>query len=120
MPGSTKDRRDAASFQRRLLGLCKYTVSHLQGRADLVRMAGATAQTPGAVLWGLRLLAAAGQIGLVEENEETVRVTPPGPDAPTSEVTREEAQAALLLALSEASAYRQFARRAALDSILGE
>ena len=110
--------QDPARFQHRLLGLGKYTVSQLQGRADLVRLAGATAQTPGAVLAGLRLLAAGGHIGLIEDNGETVQVLPPTPDMSAPLLNEDEAQAALLVALNEARAYRQFARRAALDSVL--
>lgn len=101
---------------RELLGLCRYTLSHLEGCVDLDRMAGTTGLTREAILWGLRLLAAENVIGL-SESDEGVTIDQPNPEA-ASAYNALEAREAFELLSAESDSYRRFHRRADLTSLL--
>ncbi|NPV65667.1 MAG: single-stranded-DNA-specific exonuclease RecJ [Anaerolineae bacterium] len=101
---------------RELLGLCRYTLSHLAGHADLDRMAGAIGLTREAILWGLRLLAAENVIGL-SESDEGVTIDQPHPTSKT-QYDALEAREAFQFLSAESDSYRRFHRRADLTSLL--
>ncbi len=103
------------TFLTRLLGLCKYTISHREGQMDLDALAGAAAQTAEAVYWGLRVLAAKGAI-CMEERGEDIQVAPPGTCPSIND--EQEAEATLRALLAEAAAYRTFFSRAPADTLL--
>ncbi len=107
---------DVNRLRKELLGLCRYTLSHLDGRADLDRLAGALGLSHETLLWGLRLLAGEGSICLVE-HEDHVLIGRPDPAVP-SEYEAGEAREALLFHLREADNFRRFHRRANLASLL--
>ncbi|GAB4527463.1 MAG: single-stranded-DNA-specific exonuclease RecJ [Anaerolineae bacterium] len=106
-------------FLRRLMGLCKYTVRHKSGQADLLKMAAATAQTVAAIQWGLRLLAAKNVILLTDQGgSDTVEITAPSTPQQTSPHDEQEAEAVLHSLLAESAAYRTFFRRASTTALL--
>ncbi len=107
---------DANRERKELLGLCRYTLSHFEGRADLDRMAGARGLSREALLWGLRLLATENSISLVE-HDESVDMDQPDPVA-TPQYDAQEAAEAFKYELREAESYRNLLRRADLASVL--
>lgn len=103
-------------FVRRLAALCKYTLSHRSGETGLELLASAAGQTVEVVYWGLRLLVAGGQITMREQDDRVILAPGVGRGDPQAEA---EAQAALRIRFAEVSAFRQFARRVPLESLLG-
>jgi len=105
-------------LMRRLAGLVKFAIAHYDGLLDepaLARMAAQTAQRPATVRWGLRWLAAQGQVTL-EERPEGWRVAPgTGKGDPA---TAQEAGARLVELLRETSAYRAYVRSADPHALL--
>ncbi len=101
---------------RELLGLCRYTLTHLEGHADLDRMAGAIGLTRETILWGLRLLAAENIISLAE-SDEGVTIGRPNPKV-ASAYDALEAREAFEFLSAESDSYRRFHRRADLTSLL--
>jgi single-stranded-DNA-specific exonuclease len=106
------------SFMRRLAGLVKFAIGHYEGLLDeptLARMAAQTAQRLATVRWGLRWLAAQGQVTL-EERSEGWRVAPgAGKGDPAA---AQEAGARLAELLRETAAYRAYVRSADPHALL--
>lgn len=100
------------TFLRRLTGLVRYAVAHYGGNLDgplLERMAALTAQRATTVRWGLRWLAAQGQVTLTEGAESWQVAAGPGTANP---VAAREASEQLRQLLGETAAYRAYARQA--------
>jgi len=108
--------RNVAEFVRRLAALCKYTLSHRAGETEYELLASAAGQTIEVVCWGLRLLEVGGQIVVQERNDHVILA--PGDGFGKPELV-EDVQAALRVCFAEVSAFRQFARRVSLESLLG-
>jgi single-stranded-DNA-specific exonuclease len=107
--GVDPDTQSLETFLERLIGLTRHVLSRLEGRAELSRMAAATAQRELTVLRGLEWLEAQGKISLRLEGD--VALISPGGSS--------DLQAASLLLhqvgelLEETRAFRAFFRRAA-------
>ena len=106
---------------RYLLGLCKYTINHRDGIADLEKMAAAAAQTVETTYWGIRVLAAQHIITLTE-TDDTLLVAAPthAGSLPASEDTAplEEAASTFRALLAETAAYRRFFSHAPMEALL--
>lgn len=89
----------------RLAGLIKHTLRRKGGLADLEQLAAASAQRAEAVREGIRLLAARGDVQILEEGDTTMRLAP-GDGQARPEL--EEAQARLRALLGETAAYRAY------------
>jgi single-stranded-DNA-specific exonuclease len=96
-------------FLGRLAGLARYALSRLDGRAELSRMAAATAQRELSILRGLEWLAAQGQLSLHLQGKEVWLSSGGAPDPQAAARILEQ----LSGLLEETRAYRAYYRRAA-------
>jgi single-stranded-DNA-specific exonuclease len=109
---------EIGAFLVRLAGLVKFALRTREGLVDLERAAAATAQRVITMQAGLELLAAQGQVRLVEQGEAHWRLAPDDtrgqalasapPDAQAVETLRARLQALL----AETAAYRDYFRNA--------
>jgi hypothetical protein len=100
---------EPSAFLPRLVGLVKYTLSRKQGLADLEVLAAASGQRAGTVRAGLHLLAARGDLRVLEEGDTTIHLMP-GDRRPNPEL--ENIHAHLIALLQETAAYRAFFAKA--------
>jgi single-stranded-DNA-specific exonuclease len=107
--------KDTDAFLKRVAGLAKFTVNHKQGRAAIDRLAGACAAQREAVLIGLKVWEARGQltVNFVEE-ELIIELTQSEPNF----AAEAEYLAILTGLLEESMAYRRFFQNSDLKSIL--
>lgn len=108
---------DLSTFLALLAQAASNVIDHLDGKADLGVLCGATAQSPQTVRAALDFLAATGQIGGVAwPNKHTVRIS--SANGQTSEHPSDTARARFEAAYNEAEAYRRYFRAAPLDCLL--
>lgn len=101
-------------FLRRLAGMCKHAVTHLDGRAAIGRLAAASAHRETTVRAGLELLAARGDLSIVREDGGAVILADGGEPDPAA---AERAARELRELLTETAAYRRFFATAPLDAL---
>jgi single-stranded-DNA-specific exonuclease len=101
------DRLDA--FVKRLAGLLKHDLNRREGRVDVPRLAAAAGQRPATMRQGIDWLATKGQIRIVEDEDDVLRVAAGG-SAQSAEA--EEIALQLAASLAETAAYRAYYRRA--------
>jgi hypothetical protein len=105
---------DPSRFLPRLAGLIKYALRHKQGIAELEPLAAATAQRLESVRAGIRLLAARGDVEIVEVQSATIRLKH-GDGMVSAQL--EEARTRLQALLAETWAYRAYFSRTAPESL---
>jgi hypothetical protein len=103
------------AFLQRLAGTIKYAQRAYRGRTRLSTLAAATAQTEWAVRWGLRWLAARGQIGL-DVDGDRVTLQPAGTGGTPGD--REWIEGRLRAELQETAAYRAYLRAADAERLV--
>jgi single-stranded-DNA-specific exonuclease len=69
---------DLNNFLERLAGLCRYSLSHHDGELELIRLAGALAQTEGAVRIGIEWLQAKGHISIDSDQGSSLKISKAG------------------------------------------
>jgi single-stranded-DNA-specific exonuclease len=107
------------AFLRRLAGLVKYALRTQEGRTTVSSLASATAQREATVRQGLAWLAARGDIGVVNQQEDALTlVAGNGPQDATSPAPADEAGARLSALLAETAAYRAYFRQAPPDALM--
>ncbi len=112
---------DPARFMPRLAGLLKHSLRRKAGLADLEQLAAASAQRAETVREGIRLLAARGDVLIVEEGDTTIQLAPGDGGANTDSgatTELEEIQARLWALLQETAAYRVYLSRAAAERLV--
>jgi hypothetical protein len=109
------DNTDPRRFLPRLAGLLKHTLRRKKGLADLEQLAASSAQRLEAVREGIYLLAARGDVQIVEE-EDTIMQLIPGTGHTQPELP--EIQARLRALLQETAAYRTYFGRSAPDRLV--
>jgi hypothetical protein len=110
---------DPARFVPRLAGLLKHSLRRKAGLADLEQLAAASAQRVEAVREGIYLLAARGDVQIVEEGDTTIQLAP-GDNGDTGDDLKkpEHIQARLWALLQETAAYRVYFGRVAAERLL--
>jgi len=102
-------------FLKHLAGLCKFTINHDQGKANLVRLSGATAQRERTVTLGISWLEQSGFLVVVGESGQEILLNKGGQKvirSPTYLVDK------IKELLDETAAYRDFFSRAETNSFL--
>ena len=99
----------------RLAGLIKHTLRRKQGVADLERLAASSAQRITAVREGIYVLAARGDVQIVQEEETSMQLIP-GDGEPRPELP--ETQARFRAILQETAAYRAYFARTAPERLV--
>lgn len=107
--------QQATELLQLIAGMCRYAISRNEGRAELDRMAGRSAQTLGTVVAALRHLEAKRTIDLQEEPDTVYLALPT--DAPRS-YNAEETYAELRRCMAETQAYRKIYLRMDASNIL--
>ncbi|HVN55010.1 MAG TPA: single-stranded-DNA-specific exonuclease RecJ [Anaerolineaceae bacterium] len=117
--GQDPDMDALEPFLPRLAGLVNYTLRSLEGRADLNRLAAATAQRVETVRWGLRWLEARGEIGLGSgEGDAVLSVWKIPQGEKVRDSKRVDAAEEMLRALlGETAAYRSFFAQARMEAL---
>lgn len=106
---------DPSQFLPRLAGLVKHTVRRKHGVADLEQLAAASAQRIETVREGIHLLAARGDVKIIDEKSTTMKLAPGDGDT-SPEI---EAVAGRLRALlAETAAYRTFFGRTEAEQLI--
>lgn len=105
---------EAVPFLKRLAGLCKYAMDHMQGETPFLRLVSATAQRERTVRLGLRWLEQRGLVEVEWLDDGILRLRPGG--APSQ--VAEETLTAVRAALAESGAYRNFFRTASASGLL--
>jgi hypothetical protein len=106
---------ESGRFVQNLAGLVKHTLRRKKGLAELGQLAAASAQRAESVRAGLHLLAARGDVQIVEEGDTSMRLAP-GDGRPREEL--DEAQARLGALLQETAAYRTYFVRAPSERLI--
>ena len=106
---------EPARFVQRLAGLIKYTLRNKQGIAELEQLAAASAQRAGAVREGIHMLAARGDVQILEEGDTAIRLTQ-GDGQLRPEL--DAVQARLGALLQETAAYRAYFARTVPDRLV--
>jgi uncharacterized protein YjiS (DUF1127 family) len=109
------DNTDPRRFLPRLAGLIKHTLRRKQGVADLERLAASSAQRITAVREGIYVLAARGDVQIVQEEETSMQLIP-GDGQPRPELP--ETQARFRAILQETAAYRAYFARTAPERLV--
>ncbi|HEY4691727.1 MAG TPA: single-stranded-DNA-specific exonuclease RecJ [Anaerolineae bacterium] len=111
------DRSEA--FIRRLAGLLKHDLNRREGRVDVPRLAAAAGQRTAAVRKGIEWLAARGQIAILEDEPDVLRLGPADGRVGEDDLQREEIELQLKTLLAETAAYRAYYRRCEATTVLG-
>jgi single-stranded-DNA-specific exonuclease len=109
------DNTDPRRFLPRLAGLIKHTLRRKQGVADLEQLAASSAQRIAAVREGIYLLAARGDVQVVQEEDTIMRLIP-GDGQSRPELP--EIQARFRAILQETAAYRAYFARTAPERLV--
>ncbi len=110
---------EAGVFVRRLAGLVKFALHAMEGALDLEAAAAATAQRVGTVQAGLDLLAAQGQVVIVEQTDDHCLLARGTGDHDRLDAQKADAARAYLGAmLAETGAYRSYVLRAPAEAVV--
>lgn len=100
------------TFVKRLAGLLKHDLNRREGQVDVPRLAAAAGQRPATVRKGIEWLAAKGQLALIEEDGDALRVAPANDAADMArDLQADEIELHLKAMLAETAAYRAYYRR---------
>lgn len=110
---------EAGAFVRRLAGLVKFALYAKEGKLNLEAAAAATAQRASTVRAGLNLLAAQGQVTVVEQTGDQCLLARGGgaldrPDAHQADAARADLDAML----AETGAYRSYVLKAPVEAVV--
>ena len=115
---SVDDRLDV--FIKRLAGLLKHDLNQRAGRVDVPRLAAAAGQRPATVRKGIEWLAVRGQIEIVEDEPDALRIGLSDKRYAPGDTPLEETELQLRAMLAETAAYRAYYRRADAQKLIGK
>ena len=103
------------TFLRRLIGLVKFTLKTQLGRAELPRLAAATAQRVETIRWGLAWLEARGDVTLDPLQEDEIQLTTGGAAPDPRRLS--SAETTLQALLDETASYRAYYAQAPSEGL---
>jgi single-stranded-DNA-specific exonuclease len=114
--GVDPETADQNNFLKRLAGLVIYALNHRDGQVELASLAAATAHSELTVRKGLDWLAVHGDITIVSEGNDQIKL---GPGSKIKNSLLEQVSEALKTLLAETAAYRAYFQKADKVQLIG-